>query len=57
LPANDTRIDVLKVVKNISTSKIFSYHLKENSSGGNFNTLPASKEVKEMISNGPSKNK
>ena len=54
-PAIETMIDVLKVLKNISTLKIFSYHLNEYSSGGNFKMLPPSKEVIEIISNGPSK--
>ena len=48
-------MDVLKVLKNISTLKIFSYHLKENSSGGNFRMLPLSKEVIDIITSGPSK--
>lgn len=55
LPASETRMDVLNEIKNISTLKIFSYHLKENSSGGNFKILPPSNDVTDMISKGPSK--
>jgi len=50
-------MDVLNVEMNICTSNIFRYHLKERCSGGNFRTLPPSKDVTDIISKGPNKNR
>ncbi|MNI89048.1 hypothetical protein D3C73_1464010 [compost metagenome] len=55
MPSSEITIEVLKVSINALTSKIFLYHRNEKPSGGNFRTVPGSKEVTEIITSGPSK--
>ncbi|MNN66924.1 hypothetical protein D3C81_1825280 [compost metagenome] len=56
MPSSEITIEVLKVSINALTSKMFWYHFSEKPSGGNFRTVPGSKEVMEMMTSGPSKN-